>query len=61
MKLTTKFDELVKSRKSGGKVKSSSSRRRESRVMSRTYRTSKSQRDEAQRRNWTFYEAIKFE
>jgi len=58
---TSEFDGLVKSRKSDGKVKSSSSRRRESRVMRRTYRTSKAQRDEAQRRNWTFYEAIKFE
>jgi len=47
-----------KVKKSDGKVKRSSSRRRESRVMRRTYRTSKSQRDEAQRRNWTFYEAI---
>ena len=53
-----KNDELIKSRKSDGKVKSSSLRRRESRVMRRTYRTSKSQRDEAQRRNWPFYEAI---
>ena len=56
---TSEFDGLVKSRKSDGKVKSSSSRRRESRVMRRTYRTSKAQRDEAQRRNWTFYEAIR--
>jgi len=29
--------------------------------MRHTYRTSKSQRDEAQRRNWTFYEAIPFD
>jgi len=43
---------------SDGKVKSSSSRRREYRVVRRTYRTPQSQRDEAQRRNWTLYEAI---
>jgi len=53
-----KFDGLVKSQNSDGKVKSSSSRRRKSRVMRRTYRTPQSQRDEAQRRNRTFYEAV---
>ncbi|MDP3283840.1 MAG: hypothetical protein Q8M56_05380 [Desulfobacterales bacterium] len=51
-------DELVKSHNSDGKVKSSSSRRRESSVMRRTCRTPQSQRDEAQRRNRTFYEAV---
>jgi hypothetical protein len=52
------YDELVKSQNSDGKVKSSSSRRRESSVMRRTYHTPQSQRDEAQRRNRTFYEAV---
>jgi len=58
--LKYRFDESVKSQKWDGKGKSSSSRRRESRVMRRTGRTSNSQRDEAQHRNWTFYEAIRF-
>jgi 8-oxo-dGTP pyrophosphatase MutT (NUDIX family) len=52
------IDELVKSPNSDGKIKSSSSRRRESRVMRLTDRTPQSQRDEAQRRNRTFYEAV---
>jgi len=51
-------DAPVKSQNSDGKVKSSSSRRRKSRVMRCTYRTLQSQRDEAQRRNRTFYEAV---
>jgi hypothetical protein len=54
-----KLDKLVKSQNSDGKVKSSSSRRREYSAMRRTYRTPQSQRDEAQRRNRTFYEAVK--
>jgi predicted O-methyltransferase YrrM len=56
-----KFDGLVKGHNSDGKVKSSSSRRREPRVMRRTNRTPQSQRDEAQRRNRTFNEAGKFD
>ena len=47
--------------KDDGKVKSPSSRRRESRVMRRTDRTPQSQLDEAQRRNRAFYEAIKID
>jgi hypothetical protein len=58
--IDTIFDKPVKSHNSDGKVKSSSSRRREFRVMRRTYRTPQSQRDEAQRRNRTFYEAVIF-
>jgi len=68
-----KIDELVKSKKSKLRwqskklqvsiqvelAKSRLAGARKSRVMRRTYRTPQSQRDEAQRRNWTFYEAIK--
>jgi uncharacterized protein (TIGR02757 family) len=61
MKLQIKLDKPIKSHNPNGKVKSSSSRRRESRVMRRIDRTPQSQRDEAQRRNRTFYEAAKLD
>ena len=53
------FYEIVK-KYNDGKVKSSSSRRRESHVMRRTNRTPQEQWDEAQRRNRTFFEAVTF-
>jgi hypothetical protein len=52
------LDGPVKSRKKDGKVKSTSLKHREFRVMMRTYRMPPVQRDEAQRRNRTFYEDI---
>jgi len=50
---------FVRSQNWDGKVKSFKFKARESRVMRRTHCTPQSQRDEAQRRNWTFYEAIR--
>jgi hypothetical protein len=52
-------DGLVKSRFTDDFVKSSKFKARESRVMRRTYRTPQWQRDEAQRRSWTFCEVVK--
>jgi len=57
--LSSKIDEIVKTQNWDGKVKSFRCKARKSRVMRRTYRTSKSQRNEAQRSKWTFYKAIK--
>jgi len=57
----SKLMNLLKKGYSDGKVKSSSSRRRKSHVMMCTYRTPQTQRDEAQRRNRTFYEAVKIQ
>jgi hypothetical protein len=53
-----KIDGPVKSYILDGKVKSSSSRRRKSLAMRRTYRTPQSQGDEAQLRNRTSNELI---
>ena len=66
------IDGLVKSHKSGGTVKSSRCKARESLGMRRTYQYAAVTKDEAQRRpsallravsmsngRWTFYEAVK--
>jgi hypothetical protein len=54
-----KFGGLVKSHKSDGTVKSSRCKARESLGMRRTYQYAAVTKDEAQRRRWTFYEAVK--
>jgi hypothetical protein len=56
-----KFDELLKSRFSDGFLKRPKFKAREFRVVRCSWPTPQRQRDEAQRRNWTFYKAIKFE
>ena len=52
------IDDLVKSQKSDGTVKSSRCKARESLGMRRTYQYVAMTKDEAQRRRWTFYEAV---
>ena len=54
------FDELVKSHKLDGTVKSSRCKARESLGMRRTYKYVGMTKDEAQRSRWTFYEAVNF-
>ena len=54
-----KIDEVVKSQKSDGTVKSSRCKARKSRGVKRTYSYAAMTRDAAQRRRWTFYEAVK--
>ncbi len=54
------FDGLVKSHKSDGTVKNSRCKAHESLGMRRTYQYASVTKDEAQRRRWTFYEAVKF-
>ena len=53
-----KFDEVVKSQKSDGTVKSSRCKARKSKGMKRTYLYAAMTEDAAQRRRWTFYEAV---
>jgi hypothetical protein len=55
-----KFDELVKSHKLDGTVKSARCKAHESLGMRRTYKYVGMTEAEAQRRRWTFYEAVKF-
>jgi hypothetical protein len=55
---TRLFDELVKSHPDRWLRKEAKIKAHESRVARRTYRTPQRQRDEAQRRDWTIYEAI---
>ena len=55
----SKADGLVKSHRSDGTVKSSRCKARESLGMRRTYQYAAMTKDEAQRRRWTFYEAVK--
>jgi hypothetical protein len=54
------FDELVKSHKLDGTVKSSRCKACESLGMRRTNKYVGMTKDEAQRSRWTFYEAVKF-
>jgi|WetSurSiteA1Bulk_404760.scaffolds.fasta_scaffold03009_5 hypothetical protein len=56
-----KVDEAVKSQKSDGTVKSFRCKARKSDGMRRTYRYAAMTEDAAQRRRWTFYEAVKVE
>jgi len=56
-----KFDEVVKSRKSDGTVKSFRCKARKSDGMRRTYLYAAMTEDAAQRRRWTFYEAVKID
>ena len=58
--LKRKFDEAVKSRKSDGTVKSFRCKARKSDRMRRSYLYAAMTEDAAQRRRWTFYEAVKF-
>ena len=55
------LDSLVRSHKSDGTVKSSRCKARESLGMRRTYQYAAVTKDEAQRRRWTFYEAVNLE
>jgi hypothetical protein len=50
---------LARSQKSDGTVKSSRCKARESLGMRRTYQYVAMTKDEAQRRRWPFYEAVK--
>ena len=54
-----KIDEAVKSRKSGGTVKSCRCKARKFDGMRRTYPYAAMTENAAQRRRWTFYEAVK--
>ncbi|MEW6615558.1 MAG: hydrogenase maturation protease [Thermodesulfobacteriota bacterium] len=54
-------DEVVKSQKSDGTVKSSRCKARKSERMRRTYRYAATTEDAAERRRWTFYEAVNVE
>ena len=56
-----KVDEAIKSQKSDGTVKSFRCKARKSDGMRRTYRYAAMTEDAAQRRRWTFYEAVKVE
>ncbi len=58
-RMIIKVDDLAKSQKSDGTVKSSRCKARESLGMRRTYQYVAMTKDEAQRRRWTFYEAVK--
>jgi hypothetical protein len=51
------MDDLVKSHKGDGTVKSCRCKARESLGMRRTYRYAAMTKDEAQHSRWTFYEA----
>jgi hypothetical protein len=53
-----KVDDFVKSHPNRWLCKEAKFKARESRGVRRTLRTPQRQRDEAQRRNWTIYEAI---
>ena len=55
-----RFDDLVKSQNCDGKVKSSICKARKTRGERRTYKVRRNDEGEAQRRRWTFYEAIRF-
>jgi len=57
--LVVKIGESVKSRKSDGTVKSCRCKARKSDGMRRTYLYAAMTEDAAQRRRWTFYEAVK--
>ena len=52
------LNELVKSHKLDGTVKSARCKARESLGMRRTYKYVRMTKDEAQRSRWTFYEAV---
>jgi hypothetical protein len=52
------LDEAVKSQKLDGTVKSFRCKARKSDEMRRTYRYAAMTEDAAQRRRWTFYEAV---
>jgi hypothetical protein len=52
------IDEVVKSQKSDGIVKSSRCKARKSEGMRRTYMYAGMTEDAAERRRWTFYEAV---
>ena len=54
-----KFDEVVKSQKSDGTVKSSRCKARKSEGMRRTYKYAAMTEDAAERRRWAFCEAVK--
>jgi len=56
-----KIDEVVKSRKLDGTVKSFRCKARKSDGMRRTYLYAAMTEDAAQRRRWTFYEAVKID
>jgi len=57
--MVIKVDELLKSRNLDGKVKSFGFKARKSLGERRTYRYAAMTKDAAQRRKWTFYEAVK--
>jgi hypothetical protein len=57
-KMRVNINDLVKSQESGGTVKSSRCKARESLGMRRTYQYVAMTKDEAQRCRWTFYEAV---
>jgi hypothetical protein len=57
--ISIKIDELAKSHKLDGTVKSARCKARESLGMRRTYKYVGMTKDEAQRSRWTFYEAVK--
>ncbi|MBI4621008.1 MAG: hypothetical protein HY739_12755 [Desulfobacterales bacterium] len=57
--LNIKGDEAVKSQKSDGTVKSSRCKARKSEGMRHTYLYAAMTEDAAERRRWTFYEAVK--
>ncbi len=59
VRMIIKVDDLSKSQKSDGTVKSSRCKARESLGMRRTYQYVAMTKDEAQRRRRTFYEAVK--
>ena len=54
-----KIDEAVKNQKSDGTVKNCRCKARKSDGMRRTYLYAAMTEDAAQRRRWTFYEAVK--
>ncbi|OIP29031.1 MAG: hypothetical protein AUK23_11670 [Deltaproteobacteria bacterium CG2_30_43_15] len=58
--MVNNFDEVVKSQKSDGTVKSSRCKARKSEGMRRTYLYAAMTEDAAERRRWTFYEAVNF-
>ena len=60
MKSSANLDEAAKSRKPNGTVKSFRCKARKSDRMRRTYLYAAMTEDAAQRRRWTFYEAVNF-
>ena len=56
--LNSNLGGLVKNHKSDGTVKNSRCKARKSLGMRRTYQYAAVTKDEAQRRRWTFYEAV---